>query len=180
MKFLLVVLVMVTCTGAIAETESTAIFRKGSWSVDFNYDPEDGSVWCSADTQRGEQALTFGLWDSGLLGIFVFDSNWDLRSRDVRFVVQIDRRPAWEMSGHAEDQSVYIFPKPDSDLRRFLEEVMAGNILSVQNESRRRVAQFSLSGSYAAVVQLFDCFRKIENGARSRSDPFGPGSDPFN
>ena len=65
---------------AIAETEWETIFRKGQWSVDINYDTEDNSYWCTADTQSGDQALTLSLWDDGSFGVFVFDDNWALRS----------------------------------------------------------------------------------------------------
>jgi hypothetical protein len=57
---------------------------------------------------------------------------------------------------------------------------MVGNAVAVKNEDGRRLAVFSLDGSYAAIMQLMQCWDRI--GGRSPqggSDPFIGVSDPF-
>ena len=158
-----------SATPTIAETEWETIFRKGQWSVDINYDTDDGSYWCTADTQSGDQVLSFSVWEDGAFGVFVFDDNWTLRERELEFLVQVDTRGAWTMNGNASDQSIYIFPDVGDSLRNFLGEVMQGNTLVVANSAGEVVADFSLSGSYAAVTELMGCYEKI---ADTDSDPF--------
>ena len=66
------------------------------------------------------------------------------------------------------EQSVF-FNIPDSDAGiRFMNEVMAGNVLYLSNESGEGVESYSLAGSRASVAALIECVGAL----KSDSNPF--------
>jgi len=175
---LTLMLTFFSSSAALAATEYQRLFSKGKWSVDLNYPKSGEYTWCSADTYSSSQAFSLNAWDDQTFSISVFDDNWNLAPRDVVFQVQVDNRTNWTMNGSASDSSVYIFPDDLEKTATFLEEVMQGNVVRVRNQNGATVAQFSLSGSYASTLQLFECMKMIGWG-NSSSDPFGNSSDPF-
>lgn len=176
--FLTLILVSISSSGAMAATEYQRLFSKGKWSVDLNYPTSGEYLWCSADTYSSSQAFSLNAWSDQTFSISVFDDNWNLAPRDVVFQVQVDNRTNWTMNGSASESSVYIFPDDLAKTATFLEEVMQGNVVRVRNQNGLTVAQFSLSGSYASTLKLFECMKMIGWG-NSRSDPFGNSGDPF-
>lgn len=84
------------------------------------------------------------------------------------------------MNGVGVDTSISITPSDVEDTKRFVSQVMKGNAVAVMNENGRRLAQFSLSGSYAAIVNLLECWdRIVDRDPFPDPDPFGGTSDPF-
>lgn len=156
--------------------ESQVVFRKGQWLVELTHDSEDGSLWCSASTEnRLDQSFDITAFDDGQLTLFVFDHSWDLRPREIRFLVDIDRS-RWTMDGFGDGISVSLTMNEADAAERFLRQLQRGINVRVYNESERQLATFSLRGSSASINQLFECWDRISGP----SDPFGDASDPFN
>lgn len=164
-----------------SDFESDVLFRKGAWEVEVTYSYRSGDFWCNASTyNRSGQSFNIVAYDSRDLAMVIADTGWDLSPRDVRFFVDIDYS-RWTIDGSAGNSSVSVFMNEAEKAIRFLSELQEGNAVAVYNERNSRIATFSLSGSYAAVVSLFDCWSKIapDDPLENPSDPFGGSSDPF-
>lgn len=166
------------CIAGASEADSfdtTVLFSKSDWTVELTHDTSDGELWCSAQTtNRAGQSFHLTAYDTDTLRLFVFDHNWNIAPRNVRFLVDIDYS-RWTIDGHGQDISVSLALNDPEQAVRFIEQLMEGNAVAVMNADGRRLAVFSLSGSYAAISKLFECWERI-----SRTDPFGPSpNDPF-
>ena len=167
------VLILPTLTAA-SEFDSEILFQKGNWIVEVTYDNENGNFWCSATTTNGS-SQSFGItaYDTNDLMVFVLDTRWSLSERPVTFYIDVDYA-RWTIDGYARDIGVSVFLDDADKSVQFLREVQQGNAVAVYNERESRLATFSLNGSYAAIVSMFDCWDKI-----SKTDPFSPQHDPF-
>ena len=155
--------------------ESDELFRKGSWHVELTNNTTSGSFWCSAETDNNyNQTFSLTGYSDGSFAIFVFDPSWNIAERDVRFLVDIDHS-SWVFDGSGDGISVSISPDVDKKLTTFIRQLMQGNNIVVMNASRRRLARFSLNGSYAAISNFLDCWSNIGR----LSDPFTNANDPF-
>lgn len=156
--------------------QAEEIFRHKSWSV--RYLPPEGEypALCDASTtNRSRQTFTIALYDDGNLGIFFFDSRWNIPERPLDFVVDIDYE-RWTLSGTGKGSSVHLLPTGDAKVVRFLDELASGSAVALYNTDIRRLATFSLAGSSAALLKLLDCAKYI---AEKNRDPFRGSADPF-
>lgn len=166
-----------TTAPALADRyESEVYFAKGRWQVEVTHDSQDGSLWCSALTENNNnQSFDITAFDDGQLTLFVFDGDWELRERPIRFLVDVDRS-RWTMDGTGKNISVSVTMNDPDTAVRFLTQLQRGNTVRVYNENEVKLATFSLSGSRAGIDALFECWDRINKS----SDPFGDASDPFN
>ncbi|MDP2063815.1 MAG: hypothetical protein Q8Q63_00975 [Phaeovulum sp.] len=154
--------------------DTTRLFTRGAWYVELTHDTSDGELWCSAET-RNNEAQTFSVttYDDGAVILFVFDDRWALASRDVDFLVNIDRQ-RWTISGYADGIGISVTLDDKAQSDEFLVDLARGNSVSVANADGRRIAAFSLSGSSAALSTLMDCWTSILSGGSGlgKKDPF--------
>lgn len=157
--------------------DSKVLFSKGAWSVKLTHDSSDGSLWCSGQAKnRNGQTFVIAVYENSQMSLFIFDDTWNISPRKVRFLIDIDYA-RWTMDGRGDGFSVSLAMNDAEKSAKFLTELMQGNAVAVMNSEERRLAVFSLSGSYAAITNLFDCWESI---AQSSTDPFLSQSDPFN
>ncbi|MEO0744035.1 MAG: hypothetical protein AAFY49_01685, partial [Pseudomonadota bacterium] len=99
----------------------------------------------------------------------------------VRFLVDIDCS-RWTMDGNAKDIGVSLQMTDNQKSVEFLKQLQRGNAVAVLNDAERRLATFSLSGSFAAILSLFECWDAIDisDPFTDQKDPFGASIDPFN
>jgi len=161
--------------------EYTQIFRKDAWTVELTHDASDGQLWCSAETEnRRSQSFAITVYDTGNIGLFVFDRAWSIEKRPIRFIVDIDYS-RWTIDGSGDGVGIsFIMNEPEKTVK-FLRELMEGSAVAVLNDNERRLAVFSLSGSYAALTELMKCGERIslKDPFLSPTDPFSGSSDPF-
>lgn len=167
-------------THADSRYQSRRIFSKGYWSVEITRDKQSGNVWCSGDTSnRRSQMLSLAAYNNGQLTLFVFDSHWNIPRRAIKFSIDIDYS-RWNISGVGDGNHASITMHNASNAKKFVGELMKGNAVAVKNSQGNRLAAFSLSGSYAAISTLMQCWNYIADRNSSNSqDPFGSSSDPF-
>ncbi|WP_306131324.1 hypothetical protein [Roseivivax marinus] len=160
--------------------ETEKLFSKDAWDVELTHDSSDGQLWCTAFTRnRQNQALHLTAYDNGSLALFVFDERWNIANRNLRFFIDIDY-DRWILDGEGEGIHVTVGMSDPEQAATFLRQLMEGSALAVFNGDERRLGTFSLSGSYAAISKLFDCWGKISpSGGAGSTDPFVTRSDPF-
>ena len=168
---LLAIGVMATSASAV---EWDTLYSRGSWRLDLNY-YDNGSRSCESRSTNS-QDYTFSLftWDDGDYVIRFTHEDWQFGEDaiDQDFVVAIDRRGPWEITGEKWDNVLQIIVTPPSDtLTRFFGEVRAGNTLYLRNANGQEITRFSLSGTTATLNQHRSCERQILAGI-DRSDPF--------
>lgn len=102
------------------------IFAKGSWSVDLTKNLQQGNVWCNASTVN-ERQQTFGItgYESGALALFIFDSHWQLRKRQVHFRIDIDY-DKWSINGSASGIGVSLLFTDPQKAKRFIGRLRRG------------------------------------------------------
>ena len=160
--------------------ETSTLFQKGTWTVTITYDNVDQDFWCAASTSnRQNQEFDLTFFESGQFTIYVFDNNWNISPRPIRFLIDVDYS-RWEMEGQGNGVSISITPANSDNAAKFTREVMEGNALALMNADGRRLGTFSLNGSYAAVLKLLECYERIsQRDPFSDIDPFRGADDPF-
>lgn len=167
-------LAVATTAGSLAAFEWDTLYQRGNWRLDINY-YDNGSLSCESRTVNS-QGFVFSLytWDDGDYIIRFSYEDWSFgdASLDQDFIVEIDRRGAWDISGTKVNSIIQtIVTPPASSLNRFFTEIRRGNTLYLRNERGTEIARFSLSGTTATLNQHEICERRILNGI-SRIDPF--------
>ncbi|MCF6305233.1 MAG: hypothetical protein L3J33_07675 [Rhodobacteraceae bacterium] len=172
--FLSAALVIATTASSLAAFEWDTLYQRGNWRLDINY-YDNGSLSCESRTVNS-QGYVFSLytWDDGDYIIRFSHEDWSFgdTSQNQDFVVEIDRRGEWDISGTKFDGVIQtIVTPPASSLNRFFSEIRRGNTLYLRNDRGNEIARFSLSGTTATLNQHEICERRILNGV-SRIDPF--------
>lgn len=154
------------------DVESEVIFNHKSWEVRVVAFP-DGSIECLARVSK--PGSSFSVWaDAGAnVQLQFFHDDWSFDNETADIVVQIDRRPKWDLTNASLDQNSIHFGLPNGSeaSSRFLVEVAQGNRIKLKNSSGRQVDEWSLAGSKASMAALVECARLI------REDTDG---NPFN
>ena len=168
------ILAVITFVGSVAALEWDTLYSRGSWRLDLNY--HDGGARSCESRTVNSQNMVFSLftWDDGDYIIRFYNEQWDFgdATLDQDFVVEIDRRGEWDISGTKVNSIVQIIVTPPSgSLEKFVTEIRRGNTLYLRNDRGLELARFSLSGSTATLNQHEICERRILNGV-SRIDPF--------
>lgn len=172
--------VSVVCAGAVqaASWDEYAsydtLYSRGYWRLDLNSHP-DGSLSCESRTVNSN-GYVFNIFtlSTGDYVIQFENEGWDFGPDEVDqdFVVEIDRRGPWNISGtKAHNKIRTIVTPPNNGLSRFFNEVARGNTLYLRNDRGVEITRFSLRGTSATLNQHRACERRIFSGFRS-NDPF--------
>ena len=73
------------------EIKDEQIFQRGVWEVYKTTDTTDNRVWCTAGTfNKTYQGFDFSGWPEGTLSLTLYDKDWKITERFVKFVLDID------------------------------------------------------------------------------------------
>ncbi|MXU66343.1 hypothetical protein [Oceanomicrobium pacificus] len=151
-----------------ADQERRTLLDHKDWVVDEVW--QDGEVHCDAYTSAGE-GIWFSLYvfpDHEDVTLVVENPGWDLTKREAEVSLAIDR-DSW--SGVAELEGELLVVRDLTDA--FLTDIQNGRDAAIMDEYGNHVLEFSLRGSAAAILKLYECW---DNAVANReSDP----SDPF-
>lgn len=152
------------------------LYSRGYWRLDLN-NHTDGTQSCESRTVNNDSYVfnIFTLSDGDYVIQFENDS-WDfgLEVLNQDFVMEIDRRGPWNISGTKSGKRIRTIVTPPSDsLSRFFNEVARGNTLYLRNDRGNEITRFSLRGTSATLNQHRSCERRIFNGTFRSNDPFG-------
>lgn len=144
--------------GAGAEATSETLYSIKDWNVQVvGFD--DGTVSCLAQVTHG--SISFSMWSGAdeLVELQFYDEGWDLgEGQTADLKVQVDNRAVWNLSNAELHLQSVFFNIPDSnDGIDFMNEVMAGDVLYLANDTGDEQARYSLAGSRAAVGALIEC-----------------------
>lgn len=164
--------------------EWDTLYSRGNWRLDLNFH-DNGSKSCESRTVNSS-GYVFSLytWDDADYVIRFSNEDWDFGDDgiDQDFIVEIDNRSPWDISGEKFDTVIQLVVTPPSDsIERFFREIRAGRTLYLRSDDGVEITRFSLRGTTATLNQHVKCERRILTGASS-SDPFessGDSSDPF-
>jgi len=150
------------------------LYSRGYWRLDLNNHP-DGSRSCESRTVN-DSGYVFNMFtlSSGDYVIQFENEGWDFGLDELNqdFVVEIDRRGPWNISGTKWNNKIRTVVTPPSDgLSRFFNEVARGLTLYLRNDRGIEIARFSLRGTSATLSQHRTCEQRIFSGFRS-NDPF--------
>ncbi|MEX0969222.1 MAG: hypothetical protein WD046_02115 [Paracoccaceae bacterium] len=151
------------------------LYSRGNWRLDRNVHT-DGFMSCESRTSNNNN-FSFSLftWQDGRVSIRFQSNSWNFGDtiQDVAFVVKVDNRPIWNLTGSKADDVIQVtIVTPDNDLTRFLREVRAGRTLYLGNANSSEITRFSLSGTTATLSQHARCEDSILTGGGNPSDPF--------
>lgn len=155
-------------------TSYDTLYSRGYWRLDLNQHP-DGSTSCESRTVNGSDYV-FNMFtlSTGDYVIQFENEGWDFGTDELGqdFVVEIDRRGPWNISGTKWSNKIRsVVTPPNNGLSRFFNEVARGNTLYLRNDRGVEIARFSLRGTSATLSQHRACERRIFSGFRS-NDPF--------
>lgn len=152
----------------------STLYSRGYWRLDLN-DNTDGSQACESRTVNNSYVFSMFTLSYGDYVIQFEHENWDFGTEELNqeFVVEIDRRGPWNISGTKWNNKIRTVVTPPSDgLSRFFNEVARGNTLYLRNDRGNEIARFSLSGTSATLSQHRACEQRIFNGSYRSNDPF--------
>ncbi|MBL1438004.1 MAG: hypothetical protein COB08_017615 [Rhodobacteraceae bacterium] len=157
-----------------AYTSFDTLYSRGYWRLDLNQH-SDGSRSCESRTVNGSDYV-FNMFtlSTGDYVIQFENEGWGFGTEELNqeFVVEIDRRGAWNIDGTKWSNKIRtIVTPPNNGLSRFFNEVARGNTLYLRNDRGIEIARFSLRGTSATLNQHRACERRIFSGFRS-NDPF--------
>jgi len=141
-----------TATAAIAEVQSHEVHRFKDWHVDFNQG--DNFAWCSAATGNFHVNAN----QDGSYELQVVVPGAAFSDYEAPFSIQVDRGSRYIMSD-ATYIGVSIFSK------NIKEEVVialaTGGQVHTFNTVDEYVESFTLAGSKAAIIALYECQQKL-------------------
>ena len=151
------------------------LYSRGYWRLDLNNHP-DGSQSCESRTvNSSEYVFNMFTLSNGDYVIQFENEGWDFGELelDQDFVVEIDRRGPWNISGTKWKNKIRTVVTPPSDgLSRFFTEVARGITLYLRNDRGVEIARFSLRGTSATLSQHRQCEQRIFSGGFRSNDPF--------
>ncbi len=156
-------------------TSYDTLYSRGYWRLDLNEHP-DGSRSCESRTVNGSDYV-FNMFtlSNGDYVIQFENEGWSFGDQELNqdFIVEIDRRGPWNISGTKVFNKIRTTVTPPSDgLSRFFTEVARGITLYLRNDRGVEIARFSLRGTSATLSQHRECERRIFSGGFRNNDPF--------
>ena len=152
------------------------LYTRGYWNLDLNNN-SDGSQACESRTvNSNDYVFSIFTLSYGDYVIQFEHKDWNFGNDELtqEFVVEIDGRGPWNISGNKWSNRIRTVVTPPSDgLSRFFTEVARGNTLYLRNDRGNEIARFSLRGTSRTLGQHRDCERRIFNGTFRSNDPFG-------
>jgi len=153
---------------AAGAQETTNLLSHKDWLVRHEYYSNTDTQACAARTpSRQGHVLDITIWENGSHNVFIFMTTrpWSGSFVDnLKLHVDYGR---WTLNDadFGSDGSVrFEFANLDN-LFDFLDDIMNGRALALKTpDERRDLAVWSLSGSYAAVLNLFECYERISTG----------------
>ncbi len=171
----LTVLTSAAQSGAWDEYSSyDTLYSRGYWRLDLNQHPDNSQSCESRTVNNSSYVFNMFTLSTGDYVIQFENEGWDfgLEEQGQDFVVEIDRRGPWNISGTKWSNKIRtIVTPPNNGLSRFFNEVARGNTLYLRNDRGNEIARFSLRGTSATLNQHRACERRIFSGFRS-NDPF--------
>ncbi len=145
--------------------ETTNLFTHKDWFVRHEYYPSTDSQACAARTpSRQGHVLDITIWGNGSHTVYIFMSTtpWSGNFEDnLKLHVDYDRWTLHDANFKSNGVVSFEFSNLDK-LFEFLDDLMDGRALALKTpDERRDLAVWSLSGSYASVLKLFECYERI-------------------
>jgi hypothetical protein len=143
--------------GPALAQDSEIVFQRGAWLVEIvRFD--DGDLACSARVTQGEDTFAIWVFQDGYTQLQLYSPDWQFGESSADLVVQIDRRPQWDLTNAQLTQNSVLFNLTDEDAAvDLLVEIARGNTFFVRNDQGQPVINFTLSGSRASMQTLGDC-----------------------
>ena len=156
LRFAPVALAAMLALPAMAQ-DSEIVFQRGAWLVEVvRFD--DGGLACSARVTQGEDTFAIWVFQDGYTQLQLYSPDWQFGETSADLVVQVDRRPKWDLTGAQLTQNSVLFNLTDEDEAvDLLVEIARGNTFFVRNAQGQPVINFTLQGSRASMQTLGDC-----------------------
>jgi len=126
-------------------TTYNTLYSRGYWRLDLNNHP-DGTQSCESRTvNSSDYVFNMFTLSNGDYVIQFENESWDfgLEEQPQDFVVEIDRRGPWNISGTKWKNKIRTVVTPPSDgLSRFFNEVARGLTLYLRNDRGNEIARF--------------------------------------
>lgn len=151
--------------------DTTTIFEHREWSVRHEYYNRSGQEACAARTANPRrEVMDITVYDDGdhILYFFLKGAPWNGKFEDDMKLHVDYKRWTLRDANFSEDLIKFAFSDLDK-LVDFLLDISDGSAIALKTPNERQdISSWSLSGSKAAILKLFDCFDRIKvNGGSS-------------
>lgn len=152
----------------VSAQETTNLFALRDWLVRHEYYSLLDYQACAARTaSRQGHVLDITIRDDGSHSVYIFMVNrpWSGSFRDnLKLHVDYDRWTLNDAEFGSNGSVRFEFSNLDN-LFDFLDDVMNSRALALKTpDERRDLAVWSLNGSYASILKLFECYERISGG----------------
>ena len=148
--------------------DTTNLFVHKDWLFRHEYYSNTNTQACAARTpSRQGHVLDITIWGNGSHNVYIFmaTKNWSGSFVDnLKLHVDYERWILNNANFEPNGSVNFEFANLDN-LFEFLDDLMNGRALALKTpDERRDLAVWSLNGSYASVLKLFECYERISAG----------------
>jgi hypothetical protein len=156
---------------ALASPQSEVLFSHKHWEVEL-VAWDDGGLGCVAEVSAPGESFSIWTFQDESVQLQFYSTAWSFgEGSTADLVVQIDRKPSWNLTGAELYQNSVLFTLPNSDAGvEFLTEIARGNRLYLRDDKGGAVQDYSLSGSSASIDALVECGNVITQ--KNSNNPF--------
>lgn len=156
---------------AWAGPQSEVLFSHKHWQVEL-VAWDDGVLGCVAQVSAPGESFSIWTFQDNSVQIQFYSTAWNFgEGQTADLVVQVDKKPSWNLTSAELYQNSVLFNLPDNDgAVEFIMEIARGNRLFLRNADGAEVQDYSLSGSSASIDALIECGNVITQ--QSPGNPF--------
>ncbi|WP_225029454.1 hypothetical protein [Xinfangfangia pollutisoli] len=156
---------------ALAGPQSEVLFQHKHWKVEL-VAWDDGVVGCMAQVEAPGESLSIWTFQDESVQLQFYSTAWNFgEGQTADLVVQVDRKPSWNLNAAELYQNSVLFNLPNSDAGvEFIMEIARGNRLFLRSADGAEVQDYSLSGSKASIDALIECGNVITQ--KTSGNPF--------
>lgn len=156
---------------ALASPQSEVLFSHKNWQVEL-VAWDDGGLGCVAQVSAPGESFSIWTFQDESVQLQFYSTAWSFgEGTTADLVVQVDRKPSWNLTAAELYQNSVLFTLPNSDAGvEFITEIARGNRLFLRDNKGGPVQDYSLSGSKASIDALIECGNVITQ--QSPTNPF--------
>jgi len=151
--------------------QSEVLFSHKQWKVEL-VAWDDGVLGCQATVCTRDESFSLWTFQDSSVQLQFYSKAWDFGEGDTAdLVIQVDKKPQWNLNKAELYQNSVLFTLPDNDAAiELIVEVAKGNVVYLRSADGGSVQNYTLSGSRASIDALISCGDVITQ--QKPSNPF--------
>ena len=171
-----ILVTIINTVSAFAETKHEVLYAQNELMVSEMVNPNEFYACSISSLSDTSLYITVYAQRPNAISIAIFNEYWNLVKRPISFhIVFDDGISGYVFDGEGHQNGVVSRYEFNNDVLEFLGHFALYSKVTILTSDNKKLDEFSLAGSSAAIKEFFECRERINN-----YDPFDtPNSDPF-